>query len=463
MGSIDMDYQFLIWAILLGGLSAASLPLGSVLGLVWNPGNRIIGMMTAFGGGALLAALAIELVAPTAMHLVHAETDAAKDEAGHHLISLLFGAICGGTVFVVLDEIINSKGGFLRKTSSTIEYFTNRKAARRREILEHLSVSELVRHLPLEAIEEMVTKINEKSFAAGETIFEEGDEGDEVVFLESGSVTVVRDEQEIALLEGGDVLGEIALVTGAPRTATAIAKEETTAFSFPKEDFDDWRSRYQEFEEAATRLAVSRLKELVDRDGVEIDADAWVDDAMGSLMETAVVPTESQLQEVSKEHGGAPLAIWLGIMLDGIPESFVIGSALLVSISVVIAQSGPEGVTLGSVIPYTLIAGLFLANFPEAMSSSIGMKKQGWGNLKIFLMWFSLTVMTSIGAGAGYWFGDILDHGVLVLVEGFAAGAMLTMIAAAMIPEAIHLGGRNSTGLATLVGFLAAVAFKLLE
>ena len=71
--------------------------------------------------------------------------------------------------------------------------------------------------------------------------------------------------------------------------------------------------------------------------------------------------------------------------------------------------------------------------------------------------------MTCIGAGAGFWFGDMLDHGVLVVVEGFAAGAMLTMIAAAMIPEAIHLGGRNSTGLATLIGFISAVAFKLLE
>ena len=458
-----MDYQFLIWAIFLGGLSAASLPLGSVLGLVWNPGNRIIGMMTAFGGGALLAALAIELVAPTAMHLVDAKTDNEKGEAAHHLLNLLFGAFCGGVVFVVLDEIINSKGGFLRKTSSTIEYFTNRKAARRREILEHLSVSELVRHLPLEAIEEMVTKVNEKSFSAGETIFNEGDEGDEVVFLESGTVTVLRDSQEIALLEGGEVLGEIALVTGAPRTATAVAKEKATAFAFPKEDFDDWRSQYPEFEEAATRLAASRLKELVDRDGIEIDVDTWVDDAMNSLMATTVVPTQSQLQEVSKEHGGAPLAIWLGILLDGIPESFVIGSALLVAISAVAAQSGPEAVTLGSVIPYTLIAGLFLANFPEAMSSSIGMKKQGWGSPKIFLMWFSLTIMTCIGAGAGFWFGDMLDHGVLVVVEGFAAGAMLTMIAAAMIPEAIHLGGRNSTGLATLIGFISAVAFKLLE
>ena len=68
-----------------------------------------------------------------------------------------------------------------------------------------------------------------------------------------------------------------------------------------------------------------------------------------------------------------------------------------------------------------------------------------------------------LGAAAGFWFGDTLTHSVLVLVEGFAAGAMLTMIAAAMIPEAIHLGGRNATGLATLIGFLSTVGFKLLE
>jgi len=458
-----MDFQFLIWAVFLGALSAASLPLGSFLGLVWAPNNRIVGMMTAFGGGALLAALGIELVAPTAMDLVGASTADAKDEAAQHLVNLLLGAAGGGIVFVVLDEIINSKGGFLRKTSSTIEYFTNRRAARRREILEHLSISELIRHLPLEAVEEMVTRVSERSFEAGELVFQEGDSGDEVFFLETGSITVSRDNQEIALLGSGDVLGEIALVTGAPRTATAIATENATAFSLPKRDFDTWRSRYHKFEEAATVLSASRLKELLARDGSNSDTDAWVEDAMNSSVETTIVPSKSQLKEVSEEHDGAPLAIWLGIMLDGIPESFVIGSALLFAVSTVIAQAGPDAVAFGSVIPYTLIAGLFLANFPEAMSSSIGMKKQGWGSTKILLMWLSLTIMTSIGAGAGFWFGGMLGHGVLVFVEGFAAGAMLTMIAAAMIPEAIHLGGRNSTGLATLVGFLSAVAFKLLE
>ena len=458
-----MDYQFLSWAVLLGALSAASLPLGSLLGLSWQPGNKIVGGMTAFGGGALIAALAIELVAPTAMHLVHAETEIAKSEASHHLINMLIGAVIGGSLFAALDHIINSKGGFLRKTSATIDYFTNRKSARRKEILEHLASSELIRHLPLEIVEEMVTKVNERSFQTGEILCKEGSDGDEVFFIESGSVSVTRGSEFIADLKSGDVLGEIALVTGAPRTATATAKNEVFALTFPKEDFDQWRSQSSEFEKAAAMLSASRLKELVDSDTIDIDTEEWVDEAMTALMEIAVVPTDTQLQEASEEHGGAPMAIWLGILLDGIPESFVIGSALVVSVTAAIAQSGAESVTLGSMVPYTLIAGLFLANFPEAMSSSIGMKKQGWGGLRIFLMWFSLMVMTSIGAGIGYWLGGSVDHGIVVLIEGLAAGAMLTMIAAAMIPEAVHLGGSSVTGLSTLFGFLAAVAFKLLE
>ncbi len=458
-----MDFQFLSWAVLLGALSAASLPLGSILGLNWQPGNRIVGGMTAFGGGALVAALAVELVAPTAMHLVEAGTASAKSEAAHHLINMLIGAVVGGVLFVLLDSIVNSKGGFLRKTSATIEYFTNRNAARRKEILEHLAGSELIRHLPLEIVEEIVAKVNEKKFGPGETLCEEGAAGDEVFFIETGTVSVTRGGEEVANLKSGDVLGEIALVTGAPRTATAVAKDDVSALTFPKEDFDQWRSESNEFEKAAATLAASRLKELVDRDDIDLGAEEWVDEAMTALMEVAVVPTEVQLQEVSEEHGGAPMAIWLGILLDGIPESFVIGSALVVSISAAVAQVGAESVTLGSMVPYTLIAGLFLANFPEAMSSSIGMKKQGWGTIRVFMMWFSLMVLTAFGAGLGFWLGGSVGHGVVVLIEGLAAGAMLTMIAAAMIPEAVHLGGSNITGLSTLAGFLAAVAFKLLE
>ena len=114
-------------------------------------------------------------------------------------------------------------------------------------------------------------------------------------------------------------------------------------------------------------------------------------------------------------------------------------------------------------IPFTLIAGLFLSNFPEALASSANMRMQGMGKRRIFLLWFSLMVITAAGAGGGFLLADSISGLWLSFAEGLAAGAMLTMIAAAMIPEAVHMGKANSVGLSTLAGFLAAISFKLLE
>ncbi len=59
--------------------------------------------------------------------------------------------------------------------------------------------------------------------------------------------------------------------------------------------------------------------------------------------------------------------------------------------------------------------------------------------------------------------GEAVPHGVLMAAEGMAAGAMLAMLASTMIPEAVHLGGRSVVGISTLLGFLSAVVFSLLE
>ena len=67
------------------------------------------------------------------------------------------------------------------------------------------------------------------------------------------------------------------------------------------------------------------------------------------------------------------MAIWLGLLIDGIPESFVIGAGFLALLSVKLEAGLAPSFT--EVLPYTLIAGLFLSNFPVALSASIGMKK----------------------------------------------------------------------------------------
>jgi len=167
------------------------------------------------------------------------------------------------------------------------------------------------------------------------------------------------------------------------------------------------------------------------------------------------------LQKAKEEHKGAPLAIWLGILIDGIPESFVIGAGLLVLLQTKVQLLG--SLSFGDIVPYTLIAGLFLSNFPEALASSANMRLQGWEKQRIFLLWLSLMIITAAGAGAGFLLADALSHAWLIFAEGLAAGAMLTMIVAAMIPEAVHMGNSNTVGLSTLAGFLSAISFKLLE
>jgi hypothetical protein len=109
-----------------------------------------------------------------------------------------------------------------------------------------------------------------------------------------------------------------------------------------------------------------------------------------------------------------------------------------------------DTITFGQVIPHTLIAELFLSNFREALASSANMRLQGWSKRRIFLLWFSLMIITAVGAGFGFFVVESLDPTWLVFAEGVAAGAMLTMIAATMIPEAVYLGSANAVGPSTL-------------
>ena len=74
-----------------------------------------------------------------------------------------------------------------------------------------------------------------------------------------------------------------------------------------------------------------------------------------------------------------------------------------------------------------------------------------------------MIVTSAFGSVAGYLLGSQLSHTFMVLIDGIAAGAMLTMISETMIPEAVHLGSPKIVGLTTLAGFLSVLVFKLLE
>lgn len=110
----------------------------------------------------------------------------------------------------------------------------------------------------------------------------------------------------------------------------------------------------------------------------------------------------------------------------------------------------------------SLIVGLFLSNYPEAQSSSVGMRQHGMSFGRILLMWSGLMLITGIGAAAGSQLFVGAGPEIFALMQGLAAGAMLTMIAETMLPEA-YLKGGSVVGISTLLGFLVAIYSKTLE
>jgi zinc transporter ZupT len=450
LGSIEATYLW--WAIALGGLSAVSLPLGSIVGLTLRPGPTLSGTLAAFGGGALIAALSVEIVAPVveALHDDHGSRGA--------LLTLMLGAGAGGVLFVVLDQIVNAQGGFLRKTATTIGHLRRGKRARTRQILEDLARVDLLRNVPADEIGEHVDDVYPQFFHDGEVMFREGGPGDRLFFIRRGRVEIERGGEPIATLEPGDAVGEISLVTGGPRTATGRAQGAVEVLVLDRSDFERWREQCPALDTAVRDLAQTRLERLREHDAERhAHAERWLDDAIDALRFGTDLPTAAEIRQAGEVHAGAPIAIWLGILLDGLPESIVIGDSFHERVH---AAAGLAPAFL-ELVPYTLVAGLFLSNFPEAMSSSVGMRTAGLGRSRILFLWSTLVVMTGLGAGAGYGLGESLPEEIQAGIQGVAAGAMLTMIASTMIPEAVHLGGRTVVGLSTLAGFFAAVAFAL--
>jgi zinc transporter, ZIP family len=143
---------------------------------------------------------------------------------------------------------------------------------------------------------------------------------------------------------------------------------------------------------------------------------------------------------------GSPLAIVLGIILDGIPESAVIGLGLLQG----------EGVSVAFVVA------VFISNIPEAVAATTGLAESGWSGRRITSLWIAVTAVSGVAALAGYAFLDGAGPAALAFVLAFAGGAVLTMLADTMMPEAFQHGGRL-TGVVTTFGFAVAFALTMLD
>jgi len=440
----DFTARYLLWAMALGGLSALSLPLGSAVGLSTRMRPTYISVLQAFGAGALIAALSVELVAPTVFAL-GGDSGAHAGDPHARFYALVTGAVIGGVLYFLLDQLVNAHGGFLRKTTTSIHYFRLHKKKLQLMLLDKLSQFPLLQSLSADHINFLVDAVRPVTYLDGDVIYEEGGAAKDLIFVLEGTVDTMGREGTLAELGPGNVLGLAILVMDVPILGNAVAKGQVKGVALSKKDFDRLREIAPAFDQTCRDRAGEIVEIVRDRvAGQQTENVQWLGKAAAALKTASALPNSSELRRAKEEHKGAPLAIWLGMVIDGIPESFVIGAGLLVLLRTYAGAT--DTVTFGQVIPYTLIAGLFLSNFPEALASSTNMRLQGWSKRRIFLLWFSLMVITAVGAGFGFFVVESLGPTWLAFAEGVAAGAMLTMIAAAMIPEAVHLGNANAVG-----------------
>jgi zinc transporter, ZIP family len=152
---------------------------------------------------------------------------------------------------------------------------------------------------------------------------------------------------------------------------------------------------------------------------------------------------QQQQADAQKAPGGGGLAIAIGSLLDGIPESVVLGVSLL----------GGGGVSVA------MFAAIFLSNLPEGLSSAVGMKNAGRSRTYVFGLWIIIVVVSALASLLGALLLGSSSPKLLASVNAVAAGALLTMITDTMVPEAVE-GEHGITGIFVVTGLLVAFALS---
>jgi zinc transporter, ZIP family len=146
------------------------------------------------------------------------------------------------------------------------------------------------------------------------------------------------------------------------------------------------------------------------------------------------------------QSDGSALGIVLGSVLDGIPESMVIGLTVFT----------------GGAVSISYLIAVFISNVPESLSSTSGLVTGGWKKSRIMWMWIGIAVISGLASLAGFGLFQHASPNTIAFVDAFAAGAILTMLADTMMPEAYQHGGKL-VGVVTTLGFITAYLIHTLD
>lgn len=305
----------------------------------------------------------------------------------------------------------------------------------REHLADHLADVEVFRSLSSDRLAQVVDLMFLEEHEGGYVFFRPGEPSDRMYVLADGDVALIdaTGESDVSiLLQEGEEFGLLSFFTGMRHAATAIAQSPSEVWVLLRSHVEELVRREPQLRSAVIEFLNSpRIAHYFKEDqGLDAEQIGGIKRrAVSAVRRGRLAPTVS-----AKLTQGAPIAIWLGLLLDGIPESLVIGA------------------TAGAV-RVSFIVGIFLSNYPEALSSSVGMREQEFRWKHIAMLWGSVVLVTGVGAAIGSVVFQSAPTEAFAVVEGMAAGAMLTVITQTMMPEALHRSG-GFVGLAALAGFL---------
>jgi CRP-like cAMP-binding protein len=433
-------------ASLLGLGTTSSALLGAATGLYLPMPKRVLACVLAFAAGALISALAIELAFESAVEL---HRDGFTTRMAWSFVG--GGFALGAVIYYWLSLALEQRGAAIRYPTRFREYAVERRRQDRQEQIRLLSHCALLRHLPPEAIEALLPCVRTVPVRPGAMVFRAGDPGDALYIVARGEVEILPQgdgggpagmgSAAIARLGEGQAFGEMALLTGGARTASARAASDVLLLAIAKPEFDALVGSDRQLAHAVERLSHQRAITNLSAGGPH--SATWARIASESLEHLSRHEAARLLQEAGR---GAGLAIVFGNILDTIPGCLVIGARF----------TAIENVSL------TLALGMFLGGIPEAAASAAILRKAGYRPLAIFGLWATVLLAGVIAAGAGKAFIAGSDSLAALFCEAVAGGAVLALIAHAMIPEAIDEGG-SLIVLPTVAGFLFALYLALAE
>lgn len=345
-----------------------------------------------------------------------------------------------------VNQAVSSIQSYARIPDAVV---VNNKAEEFINVARQLQRLPLFRYLPNEDIRAVANRLSLHRYKDGDTLFYQNESANSLCILHTGEIALTDPQglsRKASLLHAKDVFGGLSFLTGISHSSTAVAKGSAEVWELRRTDWEKLIKQSPELREAVEMVirqaSVKGYLEKKQNFSTEQSA-LWLQKAFRNLESGQQLPAASEMLSSLAEHGSAPIAIWLGLLIDGIPESLTIGAAE-------VAYGG---------VSATLLAGLFISNYPEALSSSDGMRQQGFTFPRILLLWSSVMLVQGVVAGLGSLILADAPVKLTSFIEAIGAGAILTVLAETMLPEAYERRG-FMVGLSMLLGFLVIVLIK---